>query len=155
MHRASGKRHRVVASSSPQVPLLPLLVGKDEQDLGKKSRGGRCPRGNVEGVFLSNTGSCTCSPGFVCTSCVVKMHASGARGDIPESFFVKKRFFKMIFDMYHHKSIKKTRFSTWTTILDFPHFPPSTFSKIARIFRPPEKSGFNFELRTFPDDDNS
>ena len=65
-------------SSSPRVALLHLLVGKDEQDLGKKSRGGRCPRGLIEGVFLTNTG--TCSP-RACVkspfSCVVKMHVSG------------------------------------------------------------------------------
>ena len=78
MHGASGKRHRVVASSSPRVAFLPLLVGKDEQDLGRKTRGGRCPRGNVEGVFLTNTGSC--SPGavasrlFVRASCCIMMH---------------------------------------------------------------------------------
>ena len=68
-------------ASLPRVALLHLLVGKDEQDLGRKSRGGRCPRGNVEGVFATNTGYCTCSPGAVRPTRVVKMHASGARGD--------------------------------------------------------------------------
>ncbi len=53
-HRASGQRHRVVVLSllsPPRVAFLPLLVRKDEQDLGRKTRGGRCPRVNVEGVF--------------------------------------------------------------------------------------------------------
>ncbi len=117
MHGASGKRHRVVVASSPRVALLHLLVGKDEQDLGKKSRGGRCRRRLVEGVFATNTGYCTCSPGAVGPTRVVKMHASGARGD-----------------------------ASWCT---------TRFSKIARILWPPRKIGFNFELRTFPDDDNS
>ncbi len=40
MHGASGKRYRVVVVVlSPRLPLLPLLVGKDEQDLGRKTRG--------------------------------------------------------------------------------------------------------------------
>ena len=66
MHGASGKRHRVVVVLlSPRVALLHLLAGKDEQDLGRKSRGGRCRRGLIEGVFLSKSG--TCSPPAPCT----------------------------------------------------------------------------------------
>ena len=66
------------SSSSPRVALLHLLVGKDEQDLGKKSRGGRCRRRLIEGVFLSKSGTCSPRP---CAqspfSCVVQMHISG------------------------------------------------------------------------------
>ena len=41
---------------------LPLLVGKDEQDLGRKTLGGRCPRGLIEGVFPSNSELCRKAP---------------------------------------------------------------------------------------------
>ena len=109
-------RRRLVASS-PRVALLHLLVGKDEQNLGKKSRGGRCPRGLIEGVFLSNTG--TCSP-RTCVkspfSCVVKMHVSGVSSwsvilechvscffDQFMYFFRKKSFLKNSFYMDNHK----------------------------------------------------
>ena len=52
MHGASGKRYRVVVVVvSPRVPLLSLLGGKDEQDLGRKTPGGRCPRGLIKGIF--------------------------------------------------------------------------------------------------------
>ena len=86
MHGASGKRHRVVVVVvvllSLRVPRPHLLGGKDEQDLGKKSRGGRCPRGLIEGVFQTNTG--TWSPRFVRHACVVKMNVSGAHAIDPE-----------------------------------------------------------------------
>ena len=38
------------------VACRPLPVGKDEQDLGQKTRGGRSPRGRGEGVSPSNGG---------------------------------------------------------------------------------------------------
>ena len=66
----------VVVSLSPRVPFLPLLVRKDEQDLGRKTRGGRCPRGIIEGVFL--TSSRSCSPGPVLSrlfrACIMMHH---------------------------------------------------------------------------------
>ncbi len=64
MHGASGQRHRVVVvlllllCYFRCVPCRPLPVVKDEQDLGGKTRGGRCPRGLVEGVFLTNARIC-------------------------------------------------------------------------------------------------
>ena len=66
----------------PQRPGASSPGGKDEQDLGRKSRGGRCPRGLIKGVFQTNTG--TWSPGFVRHACVVKMHVSGAHAIDPE-----------------------------------------------------------------------
>ena len=57
---------RVVSCRFRGVPCLPLLGGKDEQDMGRKTRGGRCPYGCAGGVFQTNTG--TCSP-RLCVKC--------------------------------------------------------------------------------------
>ena len=46
----TGPLGNAIVSLSPRVAFLPLLVRKDEQDLGRKTRGGTCPRGPVEGV---------------------------------------------------------------------------------------------------------
>ena len=46
------------------VPCRHRQVGSDEQDLGRKTRGGRCPRGGIEGVSPLN-GEGAWAPGSV------------------------------------------------------------------------------------------
>ena len=46
---------------SPGVPCRPLPLGSDEQDLGRKTRGGISPRGNGVGVSTLIGDGCACS----------------------------------------------------------------------------------------------
>ena len=73
-----------VVSSFRSVPALPLPVGKDEQDLGRITVGGRCLRSLIEGVFALWCASGYLFPRAIGNFGVVKMHVSRAHAIEPE-----------------------------------------------------------------------